>query len=155
LSFIFLYVKPLSLIKKYCANDNIIIGAQSGSQKILDICHRGHKVEDIYNAVELTVKEDLIANVDFIFGLPKETEEDINLTIKLMEDIVKLGARIHTHSFIPLPQTPFANETPKRIKENIKQYIKKITSKGLAFGDWKKQERIALKVSKYLQNKKI
>jgi B12-binding domain/radical SAM domain protein len=147
--------ETLALIKKYCANDNIIIGAQSGSQKILDICHRGHSVEDIYKAVELTVNEKLTANVDFIFGLPRETEDDINLTIKLMEDLVKLGARIHTHSFIPLPQTLFMMETPKRIDENIKQYIKKITSKGLAFGDWAKQERIALKVSKYLRNRKI
>jgi B12-binding domain/radical SAM domain protein len=147
--------ETLGLIKKYCANDNIIIGAQSGSQDILDSCHRGHNLEDIYNSVKLTIEENLIANVDFIFGLPKETEKDINLTIKLMEDLVKLGARIHTHSFIPLPQTPFMNESPKRIDENIKLYIKKITSMGLAFGDWAKQERLSIKIAKYLKTRKI
>ncbi len=147
--------ESIGLIKKYCANDNIIIGAQSGSQKILDICHRGHNVEDIHNAVELTLKNDLKANVDFIFGLPNETDEDIDLTLKLMEDLVQLGARIHTHSFIPLPQTPFAKEDAGKIAESIKEYIKHITSKGLAFGDWNKQERLAIKIAKYLQTRKI
>ncbi|TFF86234.1 MAG: TIGR04013 family B12-binding domain/radical SAM domain-containing protein, partial [Promethearchaeota archaeon] len=76
--------KTLDLILKYADNDNIIIGAQSGSQRILDLCHRDHSVEDVINAVDLTIDAGLKINVDFIFGLPNELEEDVNLTIKLM-----------------------------------------------------------------------
>ncbi len=147
--------ETITLIKLYCANDNIVIGAQTGSQDLLDSCHRGHNLDDIYRAVELTIRENLIANVDFIFGLPKETEEDINLTIKLIEDLVTLGARIHTHFFMPLPQTPFANEIPKGMNETLQKYIERLSSKGIAFGEWKKQLKLSKKVAQYLKTGKI
>ena len=147
--------ETLALLLKYADNDNITIGAQSGSQKILDLCHRNHTIEDVYNAVELTLNAKLKANVDFIFGLPNEIDKDIELTIEMMRDLVKKGARIHTHSFIPLPQTPFSKESAHRIDDRFKDAIREITSKGGAFGDWQKQERLAIKISKYLKTKKI
>lgn len=151
------HVNPqtLDLVLKYAANDNIIIGAQSGSQRILNLCHRGHTVEDIYRAVELTINSKLKANVDFIFGLPNETEEDIDLTIEVMKDLASSGARIHTHSFIPLPNTVFANMSVKRINKKLRVMIQELNSKGIAYGDWKKQERIALKIANYLKSKRI
>ncbi|MFX1238177.1 MAG: TIGR04013 family B12-binding domain/radical SAM domain-containing protein [Promethearchaeota archaeon] len=147
--------ETLSLIKNYASNDNLIIGAQSGSTNILKKCNRGHDIDDIYNAVELTIKKGLKVNVDFIFGLPYEIKEDILLTIEMMRNLSKLGARIHAHSFIPLPMTPFAKKPVGRIDEAIVNEVKDLISRGKAFGDWKKQERIALKVSKYLNKKKI
>jgi len=145
----------LDLVLKYAANDNITIGAQSGSQKILDSCHRGHTIEDIYNAVNLTLKNDLKINVDFIFGLPGESEEDVKLTIGMMKELSNKGARIHAHSFIPLPQTPFSNAQVTRIKDVYKKEITSLISKGSAFGDWKKQERLAIKIAEYLKNRKL
>lgn len=139
----------LDLVLKYGDNDNITIGAQSGSQKILDLCHRGHSVEDISEAVDLTLKNNLKINVDFIFGLPGENEEDVKLTIHMIKELSNKGARIHAHSFIPLPQTPFANEPVKKIKETYKKEIKTLISKGFAFGDWKKQEKLAFKIANY------
>lgn len=145
----------LGLVKKYCDNDNITIGGQSGSQKILDLCHRGHTVKDLYNAVELTLNAKIKPNVDFIFGLPKETEEDVKLSLNVMKDLALKGARIHTHSFMPLPQTPFENEPVSRISLNVVDEINDLTSKGLAFGNWREQERLAIKIAKYLKTKKL
>ena len=147
--------ETLDLVLEYANNDNITIGAQSGSQKILDECHRGHSIEDIYNAVELTLKSDLKINVDFIFGLPEETEEDILLTVKMMKNLASKGARIHAHTFIPLPQTPFASVSISRLNKVIKKEIKNLVSIGLAFGDWSKQERLAIKISQYLRKNKL
>jgi B12-binding domain/radical SAM domain protein len=141
----------LDLILNYASNDNIIIGAQSGSQKILDLCHRDHTIEDVYNAVELTLSKKLKANVDFIFGLPGENKEDIRLTINMMKDLSKKGARIHTHSFIPLPQTPFAKKKVGRINKDIEKAVAELIAKGFAFGEWKKQESLAIKIGKYLK----
>lgn len=143
--------ETIDLILKYADNDNLIIGGQSGSQRILDLCHRGHTVEEIYNAVQLTSKAGLKANVDFIFGLPEETEEDVKLTIKAMSDLVKMGARIHAHTFIPLPQTPFAKAPAGEINENITKMIKELIPKGIVYGDWNEQKRIAKKIAKYLR----
>jgi len=147
--------ETLNLILKYANNDNISIGAQSGSQKILDLCHREHTVDDVYNAVNLTIKSNLKINVDFIFGLPEENNEDIKLTIKMMKELTQKGAKIRAHSFIPLPQTPFEKKTAKRLSEIFKKEIKNLISRGYAFGDWKRQERIALKIARYLKNKEI
>ncbi|MFX1337394.1 MAG: TIGR04013 family B12-binding domain/radical SAM domain-containing protein [Promethearchaeota archaeon] len=145
----------LDLILNYASNDNIIIGAQSGSQRVLDFCHRDHTIEDVYRAVELTLSKNLKANVDFIFGLPNENEQDIIVTINMMKKLAKMGAKIHTHSFIPLPQTPFAKKEVGRIHKDIEKAIKELTSKGFAFGEWKKQEKLAIKIGNYLKTGKI
>jgi len=143
----------LDLITTYADNDNIIIGAQSGSQKVLDSCHRGHSVEDVYTAVELTLKAKLKANVDFIFGLPNETPEDIKMTINVMEGLVKMGARIHAHSFIPLPMTPFALEPAKKLDELVQKSLQSSLLGNSVFGEWKKQEKLALKIAKFLKTR--
>jgi len=143
--------ETLALVLKYADNDNITIGAQSGSQKILDSCHREHTVQDIYSAVDLTLENNLKINVDFIFGLPGESDEDIKLTIKLMKDLTNRGARLHAHSFIPLPQTPFAKVPVNKVKDIYKKEIKMLISKGFAFGDWQKQEKLAIKIAKYMK----
>ena len=89
--------------------------------------------------------------MDFIFGLPGENEEDIKLTIKLMRDLTNKGARLHAHSFIPLPQTPYAKVPVNRLEDIYKKEIKMLISKGSAFGDWQKQERLAIKIAKYMK----
>ncbi|MFO8017603.1 MAG: TIGR04013 family B12-binding domain/radical SAM domain-containing protein [Promethearchaeia archaeon] len=145
--------KTLALIKKYGDNDNIIIGAQSGSQKILDLCNRGHTVENIYEAVKITNKMGLQANIDFIFGLPPEKTEDIKQTIHVMEDLIKLGGRIHAHTFIPLPQTPFETKKASKLDKNLKKKLQNINYHGNLYGNWRKQEKLALKISEYFRKK--
>jgi B12-binding domain/radical SAM domain protein len=144
----------LNLVLKYGNNDNITIGAQSGSQKILDLCHRGHTVEDVCRAVDLTLKNNININVDFIFGLPGEQDEDVIQTINLMKHLSNKGARIHAHAFIPLPQTPFSKEIPKKINDIYKKEIGKLISKGLAFGNWRSQEKLAKRITHYLNQEK-
>jgi len=143
--------ETLGLILKYAANDNIVLGAQSGSQKVLNSCNRGHSTKDVYNAVKLTLEAGLTPNVDFIFNLPNETEEDIDLTIDFMYKISDMGAKIHSHTFMPLPLTRFAYEDVKDVDEKIIKTISKLSSQGLAYGEWKKQEKMAKDISKYLK----
>jgi B12-binding domain/radical SAM domain protein len=147
--------ETIELVLKYADNDNLIIGAQSGSERILELCHRGHTVEDVYRAVELTLKAGLKANVDFIFGLPGETKEDIKLTIKVMSDLVKMGARIHAHTFMPLPQTPFAKAPAGKIDKSIRKMIRELIPRGVVYGNWKEQEEIAKKIAEYLRTGKL
>ena len=143
--------ETLGLVLKYASNDNIVLGAQSGSQKILNSCNRGHSTNDVYNAVKLTLEAGLTPNVDFIFNLPNETEEDIDLTIDFMYKISDMGAKIHSHTFMPLPLTRFAYEDVKDVDEKIIKTISKLSSQGLAYGEWKKQEKLAKEISKYLK----
>jgi len=141
--------EAVELIRQYAANDNIIIGAQSGSQKMLDISHRGHTVEDIYQAVQITLEAGLIANVDFIFGMPGETKKDRELTIKVIEDLTTMGARVHSHTFMPLAGTPWANTPAGRVDKKTRKLLNSLAGKGQQYGQWRKQQEAARAIIRF------
>ena len=43
--------ETLDLLKEFADNDEIVIGAQSGSRRMLEACHRSHTVENVLAAV--------------------------------------------------------------------------------------------------------
>ncbi len=140
----------LSLVRAYADNDNLVIGCQSGSEKILERCHRGHGIEDVYRAVSLCVNMGFIPKVDFIFGMPGEEKTDIETSIEMMRTLIQMGAKIHAHTFIPLPGTPFSRKFPGRLSLEIKNFIRKILPYGSIFGEWERQEEIARKIWDFL-----
>src|SRR5690606_29479277 len=99
--------EALRLIKRYCANNNIIVGAQSGSERVLRAAKRGHGVEEVRRAVRLGIEEGFQINVDMIFGMPGEDRSDVDASLALAKELADLGARIHAHTFMPLPGTPW------------------------------------------------
>ena len=105
----------LSLLDEFADNDEIVIGAQSGSRRMLDACGRSHTSQDVISAVACARKYGYKIIVDFMFGLPGENDEDMRESLSVMKEIVGMGARIHPHIFAPLPQTAFANELPGRV----------------------------------------
>ena len=130
----------VELVRRYAANDNLVVGAQSGSQRMLDVSHRGHSVADIYRAVQITLDAGLIANVDFIFGMPGEVEEDQALTRKAIEDLAAMGARIHSHVFMPLAGTPWADASPGDVDAQTRHLLERLTGRGQQFGQWREQQ---------------
>ncbi|MGQ4832326.1 MAG: TIGR04013 family B12-binding domain/radical SAM domain-containing protein [Candidatus Asgardarchaeia archaeon] len=139
----------VALVKRYANNDNLIIGAQTGSPRLLELINRGHTVEDIYKAVKITKKYGLIPNVDFIFGLPGETEQDIQLTLKVIRNLIKIGARIHAHTFLPLVGTPFSNKPPGMINKKLKKELGRLALEGKLYGEWGSQELDAFRINSY------
>lgn len=131
--------EALHLIRRYADNDNLIIGGQSGSQRILDSSKRGHSVEAVVQAVKLCVDEGFLPNVDFLFGLPGETPDDVQQTLDLAQTLGDLGAKIHNHTFMPLPGTPFKNADAGQVGEQAQQVIFRMESSGKAYGKWKSQ----------------
>lgn len=145
--------RNLRILKKYVDNDNIIIGGQSGSQSVLDSSRRGHDIDAIINAVELSVKTGFRPNVDFLFGLPGETDRDAQLTIKLAKRLADMGAKIHNHTFMPLPGTPFRYEAAGSINAEVKQQLVALTARGKAYGRWSNQLGIAKQLEELQQQK--
>ncbi len=133
----------LSLVRRYAANDNLAIGAQSGSQRVLDAAGRGHSVADIVAAVTATRKVGLKANVDFIFGMPGEMESDQERSLVLIRRLVALGARIHAHWFMPLPQTCFAALPPAPMLPLLGAELARLAAAGVLYGQWQAQESLA------------
>jgi len=141
--------EALDLITGFTATKQLVVGAQSGSDRMLDILHRQHAAEDVYRAVRLILKAGLEASVDFIFGLPGETEDDKRLSIKMMDKLSSMGAKIHSHTFIPLPGTPLAESEAGVVDEDLAYYLSRLANKGLQFGQWQKQQRMAKEASSF------
>jgi len=95
--------------------ETVWVGAESGSQKILDAMDKGTKVEQIYEAT-LLLKKHKIKPAFFIqFGYLGETKEDIALTIKMMSDL--LPDDIGVSVSYPLPGTLFYEKVKDDLKE--------------------------------------
>lgn len=133
----------LKLLRQYVDNDNLIIGAQSGSLDVLQSCKRGHDVDQVRQACALCLDYGFTPNIDFLLGLPGENEHDRQLSINLAETLAKDGAKIHLHSFMPLPGTPYAHQQPAEFEQSTLDRLNKLCSSGKAYGQWQKQQRIA------------
>lgn len=131
--------RTVALVRKYADNDNLVIGAQSASPRMLKICGREHSVQDIFRAAELTLKAGLRPYIDFIFRLPGETEADARLSLAAMQKLSAMGARIHAHTFMPLPGTAFALKTRGPRYPWFEAEIKKLNARGAVFGQWREQ----------------
>jgi radical SAM superfamily enzyme YgiQ (UPF0313 family) len=142
----------LELLKRYCANTNLVIGAQSGSDRMLHALHRGHGVDVIVRAVELTLKAGFRPNVDFIFGLPAETAQDRHATLTLINRLTRMGARVHSHAFMPLVGTPLADCPPGVLDDEIRELMLSLRGENLEHGRWQQQEKLAQETFEFLKH---
>jgi len=131
--------EALDVLKRWVDNKTLVIGGQSGSDRILEETRRGHTVADVVRAVELSVAAGFRPDVDFLLGLPGETPDDRVLSMKLAERLVEMGARIHSHAFMPLPGTPLRDATPEPIEPATTLAMQRLESKGKAYGHWRQQ----------------
>lgn len=83
----------------------IWLGAESGSQKILDAMDKGDKVEDIYRAVNLLHRHGMEVGFFLQFGYPGETWADVQKTLKMVRDCAPDDIGISVS--YPLPGTKF------------------------------------------------
>lgn len=135
--------EAVALVRRYCGNDNLIFGAQSGSDRMLRALRRPHTVADVYRAAEVVLAGGLTPVVDLIFGLPGEEEEDLAATVRLMEDLAAMGAVLHTHTFMPLPGTPLEDAPPGSVDPALHPLLDRLASQGHQVGQWRKQAEIA------------
>jgi B12-binding domain/radical SAM domain protein len=139
------YVTPeaAGVLKRFVANRQLVIGAQSGSQRILDAVGRGHTVNDVERACAVTVDHGFLPSVDLMFGFPTETGEDREATFDLLERLRRAGAIINMHFFMPLPGTPLAGALPTFLADADRGRLEALARKGVIRGRWTRQEEIA------------
>jgi radical SAM superfamily enzyme YgiQ (UPF0313 family) len=81
------------------------VGAESGSQKILDAMDKGDTVEDIYNAARLLRENGIEVGFFLQFGYPGETWEDLQKTLTMVRECAPDDIGISVS--YPLPGTKF------------------------------------------------
>ena len=91
------------------------LGAESGSQKILDAMDKGDKVQDIYDAARLLHQHGIQAGFFLQFGYPGEAWDDIQLTLKMVRECQPDDIGISVS--YPLPGTKFYERVKMELGE--------------------------------------
>jgi len=93
--------------------DIVWVGAESGSQKILDAMEKGTTVEQIYKASDLLHRHGIKIAFFLQFGYPSETREDIEKTLQMVRDCRPDDVGMSVS--YPLPGTKFYD----RVKDQL------------------------------------
>jgi radical SAM superfamily enzyme YgiQ (UPF0313 family) len=102
-----------ALAKAGC--ENVWIGAESGSQKILDAMDKGTTVEQIHIASKNMKRVGIKPSFFIQFGYPGEDKTDIAKTIKMINELLPFEIGISVS--YPLPGTVFY----ERVKAELKK----------------------------------
>ncbi|MBC7400681.1 MAG: B12-binding domain-containing radical SAM protein [Mucilaginibacter sp.] len=95
--------------------ENVWIGAESGSQKILDAMDKGTTIEQIHVATRAMKKAGIKPSFFIQFGYPGEDRTDIAKTIKMINELLPFEIGISVS--YPLPGTVFYD----RVKADLKK----------------------------------
>jgi radical SAM superfamily enzyme YgiQ (UPF0313 family) len=123
----------LQMLKKL-GQKSVTIAIESGSERLRSIMKKNLSEAEIRNAVSLIAASGL-ESVKFygIAGLPHETQEDLDETVRLMQALKKEHRRLRfvfgVSSFVPKAQTPYQwNGRMKDCKARL-EYIRKNLAK--------------------------
>lgn len=115
------------------------IGAESGSQKILDIMKKDITVEQIKEAVDLCSKYRIKTLLNFMVGIPGETWEDVIMTLDFMDELEKKSEFVAIGSpgvFVPWPGLDLSKEAEQ------KGFVPPVTLDGWA-RQWAQRSKLA------------
>ena len=105
------HIKDLAL----AGCDDVWMGAESGSQKILDAMDKGTTIEQIAEATRLLKKHGIKPSFFIQFGYLGETKEDIDKTIQMINSLLPYNIGISVS--YPLPGTKFFDKVKADLKE--------------------------------------
>jgi len=69
-------------------------GAESGSPKILKKIQKDITAQEIVESAVMCLRHDIIPQYSFMIGLPGEIKEDIMMTLRLIDRLVKLSDKV-------------------------------------------------------------
>jgi radical SAM superfamily enzyme YgiQ (UPF0313 family) len=91
-------------LKKFNCYD-LLIGIESGSNRVLNLMSKGITVDKIFDGVKALARQKLTASYSAIVGLPTETKAEFKSTIKLLYDVYQIHpqARFTMGAYLPYP----------------------------------------------------
>lgn len=79
---------------------SLVMGAESGNQRVLDKLNKGIKIGQTINSVKTISKTDVFARYSFIVGNEDETLDEIKNTFKFCSDLKQMSERVDIAPFI-------------------------------------------------------
>jgi radical SAM superfamily enzyme YgiQ (UPF0313 family) len=94
----------------------VFIGAESGSQKVLNDIDKKIKVEDIFNAARVLHERGMKGTFSWIIGFPKESKEDVLATVNAIRKVSEImpAAVQRLKIFSPYPGSRLYQETVEK-----------------------------------------
>ena len=77
--------EEIVLMLKESGCDNISVGFETGSPRLLELIKKGEGLEDYYRAADLLHKHSMNWNAYAMVGFPTEMEEEVSLTFNLID----------------------------------------------------------------------
>lgn len=93
--------------------EEVWIGAESGSQKVLDAMDKGTTIEQIETSTALLQSKGVLVAYFLQFGYLEETKEDIDATIDML--LRNMPDNIGVSVSYPLPGTPFYDKVKTQL----------------------------------------
>jgi len=89
----------------------LYFGAESGSQRILDILNKNILVKDIIQSAKITKEANISADYSWMIGIPSETKKDVKKTITLIKKIKDINPKseFSIKILFPYPETEIHN----------------------------------------------
>jgi radical SAM superfamily enzyme YgiQ (UPF0313 family) len=103
-------------INKFKNCTRVFIGAESGSQRVLDDIEKRIKVEDIFNAAKVLHDRGMTGTFSWIIGFPQETKEDVMDTVNAVRRVSQImpGAVQRLKIFSPYPGSQLYQKTVEK-----------------------------------------
>lgn len=97
--------EPLAQELKRLESFDLLIGMESGSNRLLELINKRITTDDIIRAAKILAKNNLKATYSAMVGLPSETPEEFKATISLMYQIHRLDkkAGFTLGAYLPYP----------------------------------------------------
>lgn len=132
------------LMRQYCANRTVSIGAQAATDRMLDACGRRHTAEQVEAAARRLHAVGFIPIVDYLFGMPGETAADRQAILDQINRLIATAnIKVQAHYFLPLPGTAWANAEPTPLEPEFVTAMRQLVRGGRVMGDWEEQQGLA------------
>jgi len=138
------------------------IGAESGSQRILDFLKKGITIEQLEHAARILNKHRIVGEFSFMIGLPHETSDDMLKTINFVKKLRKIGPYVGTQSpqlYRPIPGGELYDEcitlgfvAPKNIREWTSEKLQASGYLDLDKLPWIQKDNKTLVIIRYVTN---
>ncbi|GBD97522.1 MAG TPA: B12-binding domain-containing radical SAM protein [Nitrospirae bacterium] len=94
----------------------VFVGAESGSQRVLDDIRKRIKVDDIFNAARVMHERGMTGTFSWIIGFPRETKEDVLATINAVRkvSVIMPAAVQRLKIFSPYPGSRLYQDTVEK-----------------------------------------
>lgn len=150
----------------------MIIGFESGSQRVLNFIGKGTKIEQNFEAAEICHKLGIKIWANYMLGLPGETKEEQMMTLEMIKKIRPYhcspayytphpGSRLFDYclendlSLIKKPEDYRRNTYEPKIKGIDYEYLKNILYESVSYGEDSNVKYVGKEVKPILQKKRV